>query len=298
MKSPVLSLFVVLFLIGPSFSEVTGPDRNPSRPKFLENEEVRIGVDLDSGGGIFYFSEKKKERNLLNHYDKGRFIQQSYYGDEDGSVWDGKPWTWNPVQGGGYRGEAAKVLEHRKTENQLYVKSISKNWATGKDLPDCIMEETITLEKEIAKIHFKFTYSGEKIQKPRHQELPAVFTDYDLSEMVYYSGESPWSNQPLTRKTPGWPNENAKATESWAAFVNQSDWGIGVYFPEKTELTCYRYEGDRKSGPMGSACSYFAPILTFAISKGLVYEYDIYLKIGTAAEIRDSFSEIWKKCTN
>lgn len=31
-------------------------------------------------------------------YDCGRYIQQSYYGKEDGSNWNGTPWRWNPVQ--------------------------------------------------------------------------------------------------------------------------------------------------------------------------------------------------------
>ena len=52
--------------------------REPVSPEYLENDLVRIGVDLGAGGGIFYFSEKSPERNLLNHFDKGRFIQQSY----------------------------------------------------------------------------------------------------------------------------------------------------------------------------------------------------------------------------
>ncbi len=63
---------------------------------------MKIGVDLSSGGSIFWFSELPGDRNLLNHADRGRFIQQSYYGKADGSMWAKKPWHWNPVQGGDY----------------------------------------------------------------------------------------------------------------------------------------------------------------------------------------------------
>lgn len=31
---------------------------------------------------------------LRCRYDCGRFIQQSYYGRQDGSDWNGKPWRW------------------------------------------------------------------------------------------------------------------------------------------------------------------------------------------------------------
>ena len=39
--------------------------------------------------------------------DEGRFVQQSYYGEADGSKRDGKDWVWNPIQGGGWRGQEA-----------------------------------------------------------------------------------------------------------------------------------------------------------------------------------------------
>ena len=89
--------------------------------RFVDNGRVKIGVDLDSGGSIFWFSELPGDRNLLNHHDRGRFIQQSYYGRPDGSKWVEKPWRWNPVQGGDYKGKPARVLETREVEHGLYV---------------------------------------------------------------------------------------------------------------------------------------------------------------------------------
>jgi hypothetical protein len=53
---------------------------------YLENGVIRIGVDKSRGSAIGYFSLSKDPRNLLNHHDEGRFIQQSYYGDPDGSA--------------------------------------------------------------------------------------------------------------------------------------------------------------------------------------------------------------------
>ena len=55
---------------------------DPALSAFLENDHLRIGINLDSGGAIFYFSRRDPERNLLNYHDTGRFIQQSYYGDK------------------------------------------------------------------------------------------------------------------------------------------------------------------------------------------------------------------------
>lgn len=259
---------------------------------FIDNGQIRLGVDMESGGSIFYFSESKKERNLLNHHDRGRFVQQSYYGDEDGSMWAGKNWRWNPVQGGDYKGRPAKVLEHKSSEKSLYVKSVPVHWATGLDITDSTMEQWITLSGDIAHIRYRFTYQGKKAHKPRHQEMPAVFVDYALPNLVFYNGKKPWRNDKVARVVPGWPNERHKTTEHWAAFVDDKDWGVGVYTPGTSVMTCYRYKG--KPGPKGSGCSYFSPIRTLAIKNGTVLEYDVYLTIGNVVQIRSRFKKIYR----
>jgi len=123
---------------------------------------------------------------------------------------------------------------------------------------------------------------------PAHQELPAVFADLALTNLVYYQGGAPWTGGALTRRVPGWPNEYVKQLpEQWAAFVDGRDWGLGVFFPGTTEVTCYRAAG--QSGPAGSGCSYLAPIRTLAITNGFKLEYDVFLAIGPVSELRERF---------
>lgn len=258
--------------------------------QFLENGRVKIGVDLSSGGSICWFSKLPENRNLLNHADRGRFIQQSYYGKSDGSLWAGKPWRWNPVQGGDYKGKPAKLLEVRKTEGTLYLRSIPVNWAGGQDMDDCRMEEWIELADQVVRIRFRFTYRGKESHPPTHQELPAVFVDHALADLVYYAGDKPWTGQPLTKDRPGWPNESRKPSENWAGFVGDDGQGVGVLFPGTDLITTYRFAG--KDGPDGGGCSYFAPIRTMAITPGLIFEYSAYLTIGTAKEMRARFKPI------
>ena len=260
------------------------------KEKFLSNGRVKIGVDLSSGGSVFWFSELPADRNLLNHHDRGRFIQQSYYGKPDGSVWGDKPWRWNPVQGGDYKGKPARVLETREEQGSLYVKSIPVNWAGGEDVGDCRMEEWITLDGKVATIRFRFTYSGKEEHPPAHQELPAVFADFALDDLVYYGGDKPWTGAGLSKERPGWPNESRTATEEWAGYVGPDGRGLGVHFPGSPELTTYRYPG--AGGPEGAGCSYFAPVRTMRIEPGFVHDYSIHLTIGTAAEMRARFKAI------
>ena len=87
------------------------------------NGEIRIGVKKTSGGAIGYLSPAQSSHNLLNHFDHGRLIQQSYYGDRDGSTWAGKPWRWNPVQGGDWRGHASTLLELKAEPASIYTKT-------------------------------------------------------------------------------------------------------------------------------------------------------------------------------
>lgn len=280
---------------------------------YLDNGHIRLGVDRAAGAGIGYFGESATRRNLLNHYDKGRFIQQSYYGAKDGSDWNGKPWRWNPVQGGGWRGEPSRTLAFTNTATTLYAKTLPKHWATGVDLPDVTMEEWIELRGRVAHIRFRMSYSAARADDlqsqsavpptpkgggpkppahpPAHQELPAVFADFALTNLVFYQGTAPWTGGALTRRVPGWPNEYVKGlTENWAAFVDDRDWGLGVCFPGTTELTCYRAAG--QPGPTGSGCSYIAPIRTLAITNGFRFEYRVFLGIGTVPDLRRAFGEL------
>jgi hypothetical protein len=263
-----------------------------SNTRFIDNGDVKIGVDLDSGGSIFWFSELPGDRNLLNHHDRGRFIQQSYYGKPDGSRWVEKAWRWNPVQGGDYKGKPARVLETRGSKDGLYVKSVPVNWAGGEELDECRMEEWISLHGKVARIRFRFTYSGTTEHPPAHQELPAVFVDHDLADLVFYKGDQPWTGAPLAKERPGWPNEGRVATEEWAGYVGPDGRGLGVFFPSSPKLTSYRHPG--QPGPKGGGCSYFAPVQTLRIKPGFVHDYTIHLTIGSAEEMRRRFDAIRK----
>lgn len=273
----------------------TWPEASMEDAVYINNGVVQLGVDMERGGSIFHFSEVDTKRNLLNHADEGRFMQQSYYGEADGSNWNGTPWSWNPIQGGGSHGEKARVLSQNITPTSINIVSEPVHWASGEALSECEMEETITLDGRIAHIHYTFRNNGPGAtdHPATHQEVPAVFMDNGLSHLVFYSGNRPWTNDVLTRYTPPSQtsgtitNEERTRTEHWAAYVDDNDWGLGVYTPGTPLMTLYRF--GLGEGPTSGACSYFAPIRTFAVTKGLVFEYDVYLYIGTIDQIRETF---------
>lgn len=268
---------------------VTGGRAETNDFLFIDNGLVRLAVRRSSGAGIAWFSKSGTNRNFINHWDRGRLIQQSYYGDEDGSFWNTQPWRWNPVQGGDWRGSGAKVLEIRSTTNSLYSKTLPKNWAGGQDVTNAVMEQWIMLTGAVAHVHFKFAYTGEVAHGARDQEIPAVFIEPEFKNLVLYEGDEPWTSGALNRSIPGWPNEGRKITEHWAAYVDDNAVGIGIFVPIARRLTCYRFgDGRREHG----ACSYFAPLITLSIKPGFLFEYDAYLTIGSVEEIRQRFKGI------
>ncbi|MGN0201420.1 MAG: hypothetical protein ACI399_00760 [Candidatus Cryptobacteroides sp.] len=275
-----------------------------SRYAYIANDDVQIGVDLERGGGIFHFSTRKYKVNRLNHADEGRFIQQSYYGNDGITYWwASNQWTWNPIQGGGSDGQSAVVKKSKLTDSTIMVVTTPRQWGrTTLDGPcelaeDCEMTEMITLVGKYAVLDFTFKYSGDKDLGTRSQEVPALFCDWDLGRFARYTGTEPWTGDKLTVTVPGVlsgisnPNKASIQSEEWCAYVNSKDYGIGLYTPG-TNTAVYYTAGAGPGGATSGSCSYFAPIRSLHIEPGFVLNYKAYLTIGTLDEMRETFKEI------
>ncbi|MBP5720967.1 MAG: hypothetical protein J6W82_07870 [Bacteroidales bacterium] len=57
----------------PEKEPATWPEAGKANATYIANGKIQIGVDLERGGAVFHFSEYANKRNLLNHYDEGRF---------------------------------------------------------------------------------------------------------------------------------------------------------------------------------------------------------------------------------
>lgn len=278
------------------------PESGMEDKTYITNGKVQIGIDLTRGGSIFHFSDAVRKQNALNHADAGRFVQQSYYGSSDGSNWNGTPWSYNPIQGGGYKPDCyAKVVSCNLQGDHARVVTTPMHWATCQLLEECSMTEDITLDGNMAHIRYSFSYNGTKTHGSTHQEMPAVFIDWTLGTLVYYNGTSPWKDGALTRAevpsatTTAGINKYLQGTswsEKWAAYVGNDGWGVGAYSPSTTLCTYYRFGSGSSTGPKGGDCSYFSPLDSFALTPGMNKSYDVYLYLGTAEEIRAAFKAI------
>ncbi len=266
-----------------------GKERTEEDVHWITNRTFRVGLKKSSGGAISWIGEAGTERNLINAYDRGRLVQQSWYGKEDGSRWKEQSWRWNPVQGGDWQGKAATILVQRLEDDKAYIKSQPVHWASGTDLTDCVMEQMVTLFDEWIHVQYQFQYNGQQAHPAVHQEMPAFFVDAKLTTLSVYDGDTPWTDAPLSRFQPRFPNEYKSMTEHWAAYTDADDFGIGCFTPHADELTCYRYGSDPS---LPSSCSYFAPIRTLAVKPGGQFTYQVWISIGSIDQIRARFSRI------
>lgn len=302
-------LFVVCIVcsvlgIVKGFSQTVVPlDRN-EKMSFIQNEFVKVGIDLNLGGAITYLSDSKNNINLINNSDWGRQVQMSFYSGPVPYEPDGKKshpaWTfigWNPIQSGDVAGNKSKVLDHKNTGKTLYVKCIPMHWPLDNVPGECTYECWISLDGSAVKVKSRIVNNrpDKKQYAARGQELPAVYTNAPWHKLVSYKGDKPFTNDTLSII----PNHNFpdtkniewahwQATESWAANVDDNNYGLGVW-NNAVQAFSGGYYGDSlfKGGSHDLPTAYIAPNSVDILDYNITYDYNYVLILGTVDEIRN-----------
>ncbi len=141
-------------------------------------------------------------------------------------------------------------------------------------------------------------FSGYKA-KARHQELPAFYVISYLEKFVFYNGTKPWTNDTLTVKPdlPFWGGNSDcyfnicnGNTETWCAWVDSADFGIGLYVPETQQiLLAGRHSYNGSKDPANGATNYVAPLRTFELKSFSPFEYSYIISSGKLDDIRETF---------
>lgn len=273
-----------------------------------DNGIIKVKFDLTRGGAISYISLSGSERNLVNVYDEGRYIQQSYYAGKnvdrksEGQSPKWSPWCWNPIQVGDEFKNRAKILDYRENGDTLYVKCIPMQWDMNNKPAEAEMEQQTILIGNALKVHCRITcHRTDTIYGEGNlvdQELPAVYPISSLSNLYSYFGNKPFtgdtiSNPGVVFLSSGFWGRYPKTTEHWMAFVDSTKWGMGVYNSKCLEFIAGmagKPGGESKDG----STSYIAPVKKEALNKNSVYEYDYYIIIGSVDEIRMKIYELNK----
>ena len=165
---------------------------------------------------------------------------------------NGYYWPYNPVQGGDVVSNPSQIIDYEVTENEIYVKVRAMDWSKGDngehytgtvmggETTKSYMENWYTVKGNMVYVTNRFVdWNGfEGLEKvPAHSnELPAAYVVHPFHNYVCYNGgDTSWKGELTKVEAPGsWVKEavrNQNPIEHWFAWVNDSDFGVGVYIP-------------------------------------------------------------------
>lgn len=236
---------------------------------WLQNDKIKIGINLKRGGQIAWASLVNSTTNLVyNGYDGGFQIQIDAYQKRDGYVQNGKysraryndvgqfssdpnfsdpngviPLTsYNVTQGGDFRGYSQSVIDYRKVgTNGYYIKIRPLFYTLDREFSRTDIESTITLDEYAVKCDYKYTsfrtdgqYEGGGFDGGH---APVCFLVNNLTKYKSYTGNNPWTRDNAGIEDGNLPNESSGQTpltknskERWSLVYNPANnVTIGVY---------------------------------------------------------------------
>lgn len=268
------------------------------RMSWLQNEHIKLGIDLDAGGAITYLALASDAANVINNYDLGRQVQLSFFsGPVPFEAAGQKPkehWQhigWNPIQVGDDFKNASPILAHENDGKRIHVACRPMQWPLNNVPGDCTFDSWLELEGAVVKARARLTNNrADHTQYPaRLQELPAAYANAAFHRVMSYSGDHPFTHEPaaVMPKAQGkhpwsfWP-----ATEGWSALLDEKDFGLGLVTPGRIHFTG-GFAG--KPGPNdthGNSTGYLASQGQEILDHNIVYEFAYELVLGSLSEIR------------
>lgn len=276
----------------------------------IAGDVLTVRQDLRRGGAICHISLRGSERNIVNIYDEGRYIQQSYYAGRavdrrnEGQSPRWSPWRWNPIQGGNYAAIGSRIVACNATDTSLYVKCIPMLWDMDRHPAEAAMEQWTTLRGNTIEVRNRLTcHRTDTLYGVRacDQEIPAVYPVSSLKHLYAYLGPTPFTGDTLSRPevvqidldTPGsfW-GRYPSVGERWMAFVDDQLWGIGVYSPRARHFIAGRYRAETDGEATSPATSYIAPLCPRKLGPTDTFDYTYFLVVDTLANIRATIYDI------
>jgi|SRR5579862_4628895 len=285
-----LTPVVLLALLG--FPPLTGL-------QFLDNGQLRLGIDLDKGGSIVYLA-KHQGPNIINGADLGRQIQMSFYSGPVPFAPNGKQpskdWTmlgWNPIQTGDCYHHPSRVTAFSRHGTTIFVRCVPMQWPLDNEPGECEFESTISLLGYTVRVQNRLlNHRADLTQYPaRGQELPAIYTNGPWYRLMSYTGDRPFTHGPLTQLTKDppastFPWVSFSATEDWTALVDSAGWGVGVVEPGCQAMSGGFFGKPGFGGPLSSETGYIAPNYTEILDSNIDYRFEYTLVVGYLDAIR------------
>ena len=166
----------------------------------------------------------------------------------------------------------------------------NRHWIYFTDIPDNFIDTNIKTVLSCKGLDG----DGENIL--RDQEIPAVYPISALKNLYSYFGSAPFTNAAMDNPavvylSSGFWGRYNSVTEKWMAFVDDTQWGIGVYSPTATKFLA-GMSGSTGGEATSASTSYISPVRQERLMKNSVMDYEYYLIIGTLNEIRSKIYQI------
>ncbi|WP_026308951.1 hypothetical protein [Spirosoma spitsbergense] len=269
----------------------------PSAQKrlYLDNDKIRVGIDLNAGGAITYLSEAGTTVNMVNNNDLGRQIQTSLYAGPYPYVVNGKQpvyeWRnlgWNPVQTGDFYNHPSEIVSYQQTQNTIYVKTIPLIWPLFNEPADCVFEHWMELKGNTIHVRCRLTVNRADTTQyeSRTQEAPCVYLNGPYYRFVTYGGAKPFTNDALSEFTDR-DVINRFGSENWIALLNVDGRGVGIYKPNEVRFASAGFGTNPRSGGEFDVSSGYINSQPFLlIDHNGVHEFEYTLVVGSLTDIR------------
>lgn len=274
----------------------------------IEKNGVRLGITLEMGGAIASLTDENAPAgytNLLNRCDTGRLVQQSYYGCHtppyEMGEFMGNPWPYNPVQGGDKGNFRSRIIEFRRTEDEICIKAQPYDWGHIGSITPSYMENRYSFTEEgLVLVENRFTDFSGLPHPPRHQELPAFYVVSALDVFTWEDAGVRYSRDDMIF----WPlakDQNFPLTEPDSAFCvwhDRDGYGVGLAVPGVDQYYAGRHEYNGSRDPHDQATNYVAPLKTLQLQTYVPLTYRYLLAVGELEDVAEKLSSALEKIDN
>lgn len=306
----------------------------PAEPVYIESKKIIAGVDIKKGTALGFLSSKQyevrevddagggkravfertgdfdaaKNANLINTYDRGRLLQQSWYGDDRSpyqiGISFGNLWRYNPVQSGDRFNNVGRIIEYARTDKSLYLKVRPLDWAKNNYVTDSYMETHYRFEHGVLKVSNRFidfSMLNHYRNGMGRQEMPSFHPVASLKNYVYPTKKNKFvskSDLGFWGETDNYKKTLFRIESCWSGWFNDEHYGIALYTPFITKHHAGRYmAGEAYDGPASQAkpVNYLAGIKNFDIDCLQPIEYTYYISVGNIKDIQSDFKKIVPK---
>lgn len=268
--------------------------------------------------------------------------------------YNGYYWPYNPVQGGDVVSNPSQIIDYEVSSNEIYVKVRAMDWSKGDNgesytgtvmggvTTKSYMENWYTIKGGMVYVRNRFIdwngFEGLEDVPVHSNELPAAYVVQPLNNYVCYTGSinnawagdltiipdlGPWN---VKAHINGPNSEHGDCVEKWFAWVNDDDFGVGVYIPgtdvfasgrshvstsakyignknamESPLTNEYRYNkpaatSDYTSCYVTNTC-YTAPVVNWTMKSYESMEYTYVISVDYVGVIREQFKNIYEAGT-